>query len=190
MTQTANASPKASVRVVEVVGAIPITQASGAAGKVKRYCAARINVLSSRPDMPIIGIENRATWATISPNSAVSPEFEIKITKSSGVIIPKSPWLASAGWTKAEGVPVEARVELILRAICPDFPIPDKITRPFVASMASTAPSKSAGKCAAKAITASASIFKTRAAVSRIAANLSCCVIISCLIWLVWRAVV
>jgi hypothetical protein len=35
---------------------------------------------------------------------------------SSDVIMPRSPWLASAAWTKKAGVPVEARVAAILRA--------------------------------------------------------------------------
>ena len=35
---------------------------------------------------------------------------------SSGVIMPRSPWLASLGCTKKAGVPVEAKVAAILRA--------------------------------------------------------------------------
>jgi hypothetical protein len=34
---------------------------------------------------------------------------------SSGVTMPRSPWLASAGWTKKAGVPVEASVAATLR---------------------------------------------------------------------------
>jgi hypothetical protein len=47
--------------------------------------------------------------------------------------MPRSPWLASAGWTKWAGVPVEARVAAILRLTWPDFPMPDTITRPGAA---------------------------------------------------------
>ena len=44
--------------------------------------------------------------------------------------MPRSPWLASAGWTKAAGWPVEARVAAILRATWPDLPMPVTMTRP------------------------------------------------------------
>ena len=58
---------------------------------------------------------------------------------SSEVTIPRSPWLASAGWTKKAGVPVLASVAAILRAICPDLPIPDTTTRPRQPSSSATA---------------------------------------------------
>ncbi len=47
---------------------------------------------------------------------AVSPELESARTASCGVIMPRSPWLASPGWTYWAGVPVEAKVAAILRA--------------------------------------------------------------------------
>ncbi len=40
---------------------------------------------------------------------------------SSLAIMPRSPWLASAGWTKKAGVPVEASVAAILAPICAAF---------------------------------------------------------------------
>src|SRR5262249_23044519 len=49
---------------------------------------------------------------------------------SSGVIMPRSPWLASLGCTKKAGVPVEAKVAAILRPTCPDLPMPVTISRP------------------------------------------------------------
>ena len=45
--------------------------------------------------------------------SGVSPEFEIARTTSWVPIMPRSPWLASPGWTKKAGVPVLARVAAI-----------------------------------------------------------------------------
>ena len=63
-------------------------------------------------------------------SSAVSPEFEIMMMTSSRPIMPRSPWLASAGWTKMAGVPVEASVAAILRAIWPLLPMPVRMTRP------------------------------------------------------------
>ena len=50
---------------------------------------------------------------------------------SSGVIMPRSPWLASAACTKKAGVPVEASVAAILRATWPDLPSPVTMTRPL-----------------------------------------------------------
>jgi hypothetical protein len=47
-----------------------------------------------------------------------------------GVIIPRSPCEASAGWTKNAGVPVDASVAASLRAIWPDLPMPETTTRP------------------------------------------------------------
>ncbi len=51
---------------------------------------------------------------TIVAISAVSPELEIASTTSSRVIMPMSPWLASAGCRKKAGVPVLASVAAIL----------------------------------------------------------------------------
>ena len=50
---------------------------------------------------------------------------------SSGVIMPRSPWLASPGCTKKAGVPVEAKVAAILRPTWPDLPMPVTISRPL-----------------------------------------------------------
>src|ERR1039458_6786531 len=44
--------------------------------------------------------------------------------------MPTSPCAASAGCRKNAGVPVEASVDAILFAICPDLPTPVTITRP------------------------------------------------------------
>ena len=65
-------------------------------------------------------------------NSWVSPELLIKIRTSFFVILPRSPWLASEGCTKCEGVPVEDKVAAILLAIWPLFPIPVTITLPLI----------------------------------------------------------
>jgi hypothetical protein len=44
----------------------------------------------------------------MATSSALSPEFDSAMTTSSGVIMPKSPWLASAGCIEKVGVPVLA----------------------------------------------------------------------------------
>ena len=73
---------------------------------------------------------------------------------SSGVIMPRSPWLASAACTKKAGVPVEASVAAILRATWPDLPSPVTMTRPLASRIRSTAAAKAgpSGPCRADAI--------------------------------------
>ncbi|MFK4405221.1 hypothetical protein ABH991_002255 [Bradyrhizobium ottawaense] len=58
---------------------------------------------------------------------------------SSVVIMPRSPWPASAACTKKAGVPVEASVAAILRPIWPDLPSPVTMTRPLALRIRSTA---------------------------------------------------
>ncbi len=52
-------------------------------------------------------------------------------------ILPRSPCIASAGWRKWLGVPVEARVALIFCAIIPDLPMPETMTLPLQLAMRS-----------------------------------------------------
>jgi hypothetical protein len=85
---------------------------------------------------------------------------------SCSVIMPRSPWLASAGCTKNAGVPVLARVEAILLATCPDLPIPLTTVRPRQASTSSTARVKFSSSLAERAATAAASMSSTRLALS------------------------
>src|SRR5262245_22841165 len=77
-----------------------------------------------------------------SLSSTVSPDHDSAMMTSSGVIMPRSPWLASLGCTKKAGVPVEASVAAILRPTCPDLPIPVTITRPRARETSSTASMK------------------------------------------------
>ena len=62
--------------------------------------------------------------------SSDSPLLEIASTRSAAVIMPRSPWLASAGCTNMAGVPVDASVAAILRPIWPLLPMPITTTRP------------------------------------------------------------
>ena len=59
--------------------------------------------------------------------------------RSSGVIMPRSPWLASPGCTKKAGVPVDAKVAATFRPTWPDLPIPVTISLPRAPEINSTA---------------------------------------------------
>src|SRR5438445_295583 len=69
--------------------------------------------------------------------SGCSPDHDSARITSSAVIMPRSPWLASAACTKNAGVPVEASVAAILRATWPDLPTPVTISRPLALRMRS-----------------------------------------------------
>src|SRR5829696_1564267 len=71
--------------------------------------------------------------------SGCSPDQDSAMMTSSAVIMPRSPWLASAAWTKNAGVPVEAKVAAILRPIWPDLPSPVTISRPLAFRIRSAA---------------------------------------------------
>src|SRR5690242_13244858 len=101
-----------------------------------------------------------------SRSSGVSPELENATTASWGVIMPRSPWLASAGWTKRAGVPVEARVAAILRATWPLLPMPVTTTRPPTAASRSTTSAKALPTWCARTRNASASAVITRRALA------------------------
>ncbi|MNK99578.1 hypothetical protein D3C87_1199820 [compost metagenome] len=102
----------------------------------------------------------RLTIGTIDSSSAVSPELENAISTSSRVIMPRSPWLASAGCTKNDGVPVEASVAATLRPMWPDLPMPDTTTRPVQPRIIWTALVNAGVSRSASAETASASILR------------------------------
>ena len=74
------------------------------------------------------------------------------IIASSRAIMPRSPWLASLGWTKKAGVPVEARVAAILVAIWPDLPMPVTMTRPLMRRIVFRASTKGALRSPSKAV--------------------------------------
>ena len=67
--------------------------------------------------MAIKGMEKRRQYTKISDNSFDSPLFDMANTTSPAVTMPKSPWLASPGCRKNDGVPVDARVAAIFLAI-------------------------------------------------------------------------
>ena len=115
-----------------------------------------------RPIIPIIVTPFYWSAGKIWMSSMVSPLFETINTTSSLVIIPWSPWVASPGWTKWEGVPVEAMVEAIFGEINPDFPMPETISHPEHYKMDWTADSNWASMRSPIRETASALILITR----------------------------
>ncbi len=129
-TVSASASPSASAAVVLAVGASPSGQAS--LSTLASRCTSAACASDDR-SLPVSAI-SLAPWrfrcGISSTSSSVSPEFDSSSTTSSGVIMPRSPWPASAAWTKNAGVPVEASVAASLRAMWPDLPMPVTTTRP------------------------------------------------------------
>ncbi len=91
MTDTASASPKASIRVVEVVGEILAGQASRALGSVRQMPAICIIGEWRCEVMPITGQPSARAWRMMWPSSAVAPELESATSTSAGVIMPRSP---------------------------------------------------------------------------------------------------
>src|SRR5665811_440115 len=89
-------------------------------------------------------------------------------------IMPRSPWLASPGCTNSAGVPVEAKVEAILRPTWPDLPMPVTITRPCAARIRSTAAAKVAPRPSRSAV-ASATIPPPSESSVRSAESIAAC---------------
>ena len=84
--------------------------------------------------MPISGIAEAARVEDqVAQLGGLARVGQRQRPRPAGVIMPRSPWLASAGWTKSAGVPVEARVAAILRATWPLLPMPVTTTRPVIA---------------------------------------------------------
>src|SRR5438046_10271439 len=76
--------------------------------------------------------------------------------------MPRSPCSESTGWRNIAGVPVDVNVAAILRAISPDLPTPETMTRPLAAARISTARAKATLRLSASAWTAAASSARTR----------------------------
>ena len=124
------ASPMASAAEVLAVGASPSGQASCSTLTSMFTSASRAMRERSLPVRVMSGTPRRLISGRMVRISSVSPEFDRASTTSSPVIMPRSPWLASPGCMKKEGVPALARVAAILRAMWPDLPMPVTTTRP------------------------------------------------------------
>src|SRR5262245_16327130 len=75
--------------------------------------------------------------------------------------------MASAGWRKNDGVPVEASVALILRQTMPDLPRPMVTTPPLQALISWTTPTNVPSRCSIRPRMAAASTSRTRLASAR-----------------------
>src|SRR2546422_4788313 len=75
---------------------------------------------------------------------------------------PRSPCSESTGWRNEAGLPVEVSVAAILRAISPDLPTPETISRPVAFSSSRTAAEKAGPRRSATRRIASASRTSTR----------------------------
>jgi hypothetical protein len=117
-------SPRTSIAVVLEVGA----RLSGHASLLMGTCRLRVADWAKgdvgSQVMAIMGTLSRFNTGIKEIISLVCPELDRAMTTSCLVIMPKSPWLASPACTNCAGLPVLANVAAILRAICPDFPIP------------------------------------------------------------------
>jgi hypothetical protein len=113
MSAQAIASPIARVAVVDDVGARFRGQASLLTATLRWQVEYFASSDAGLPDIDIIGILRSVSRGMKRNSSSVCPEFEIANTTSPAVNIPKSPWKASRGFTKNEGVPVLASVEAI-----------------------------------------------------------------------------
>ena len=123
--------------------------------------------------MTMSGTARRFRCGSSSTSSGVSPELDSASTASVRVIIPRSPWPASAGCRKKAGVPVLASVAAILPATCPDLPIPVTTTRPWQARQMRQAAAKAAPSRAPSPCTARASISSARRANSSNASSVT-----------------
>src|SRR5882762_1065842 len=76
--------------------------------------------------------------------------------------MPRSPWSESTGCRNMAGVPVDVNVAAILRAMRPDLPTPDTMTRPLAAPRISMARANAGPSVSARRWTAAASSASTR----------------------------
>src|SRR5437899_8698481 len=146
---TPSAWPSASAAVVLAVGASVSAHASSLTLASSTTCACRASKESASPTIVMIGTSRRFSCITRPNSSSGPPLFDNRIATSSGPTMPRSPCKESTGCRNDAGVPVDVSVAAILRAIRPDLPTPDTMTRPRAAASSRTAvatggPSRSA----------------------------------------------
>src|SRR2546422_704705 len=110
----------------------------------------------------MMGTPSRLSWLTSPNSSSEAPLFESRIATSSRSTMPRSPCSESTGWRNEAGVPVDVRVAASLRAISPDFPTPDTMSRPCAAASSRTAAANGGPNRPATRSIAAASRARTR----------------------------
>src|SRR5436305_255574 len=123
-------------------------------------CRARID--SPSPVIATMGTPSRLSWPTSPNSSSDAPLFESRIAASSRSTMPRSPCSESTGWRNEAGVPVDVSVAAILRAISPDLPTPETMSRPGAAASRRTAAANGGPSCSATRRIAAASRARTR----------------------------
>src|SRR2546421_4909111 len=159
---TARASPSASAAVVLAGGASVSGQASSATLASSTTSAWRASTESGSPVTAIRRTPSRLSWLTRPNSSSDAPLRGRRMATSCRPTIPRSPCRESTGWRNDAGVPVEVKVAAILRAMRPDFPTPETITRPAVSARSSTAAANAGPSRWATRPMASASRASTR----------------------------
>src|SRR2546428_2149859 len=110
----------------------------------------------------MMGTPSRLSWLTSPNSSSEAPLFDSRIATSSRSTMPRSPCSESSGWRKEAGVPVDVRVAASLRAISPDLPPPDTMSRPRAAASSRTAAANGGPNRSATRSIAAASRARTR----------------------------
>src|SRR2546425_878488 len=110
----------------------------------------------------MMGTPSRLSWLTSPNSSSEAPLFESRIATSSRSTMPRSPCSESTGWRNEAGVPVDVRVAASLRAISPDLPTPDTMSRPCAAASSRTAAANGGPNRPATRSIAAASRARTR----------------------------
>ena len=164
---TASASPMASWAVVLAVGARLCGQASFSTEASSTTSAWRPRVDCGRPVSATRGTPMRLMSGSNTVSSSLSPLLLMPSTTSAAVIMPRSPWLASAGCTNMAGVPVDASVAAILRPMWPLLPMPITTTRPWLFSTSWVAWANASPSRSAMAVTARASMVRVSMASAR-----------------------
>src|SRR6266849_3056451 len=159
---TARASPRASAAVVLAVGASVSGQASSVTLTSRTTSDWRASAESGSPVSAMIGTPSRLSWFMRANSSSDPPLFESRMATSSLPTSPRSPCSESTGWRNEAGLPVEVSVAAILRAISPDLPTPETISRPVAFSSSRTAAEKAGPRRSATRRIASASRTSTR----------------------------
>ena len=91
MTVIARASPRASVIVVDVVGAIDSGPTSAQRGSSRVAVPASASMVPEWPVIAMIGIFAPWKWSITASSSDVSPLWEIRIATSPRAAMPRSP---------------------------------------------------------------------------------------------------